>query len=611
MKNFVKHILAIAICAAALLSSCIKEQPYELKIAQLEVAVTRADASSSQEQGDGIGNAMFWVFKCSDLNADGAPTAVPNEYAASWRVMHTVNQSQSMTVHMELPLCDTDHQDYILVAILNTDAFGNTIKLDQYTKFADLQQALFDASNAEFWNEYPVDEEGNRAPWKMPISNWKTFTVTNDNTHPSKCYKLNLPVYRAVAKTQLFVKPKSNNFTVTVTDATVHSVGMPIKGAILTANTASNLDNNTINSVAVKSQQGNAGENVTSPVIYPDTFPYGTSAGTRQLYNTVTTDGNNDFADVAVSSTTDTWAGSTFIYENAKVLSNTEDYKTVPTGNQGYYMQISYQVSGDTTPHTRYVALPAVVRNHDYQVKATVDAGGKLTFWIEVNQWNVEEEEINYQDIATLSENGHIMWLGSTLKDAPTGITLDITHKDSYKPLPNGETINDLGQVTATATILGAERAGVINLTAAQNASATFKFELDTPVGGTWIAELRTIGNGDTGDIVFGSVNGTNLWTTGADNTPVFNTDAAAEGGPLVTATPTYIEGNIDNQSNVITIKNLVYNSASKSDPVNIVELHIYAKAYWGTVLRSYRVDGIVGSGVTYQFYTLWQPQGV
>ena len=47
MKNFVKHTLAIAICAVALLSSCIKEQPYELKIAQLEVAVTRADASTS------------------------------------------------------------------------------------------------------------------------------------------------------------------------------------------------------------------------------------------------------------------------------------------------------------------------------------------------------------------------------------------------------------------------------------------------------------------------------------------------------------------------------------------------------------------------------------
>ena len=564
MKNFVKHILAIAICAAALLSSCIKEQPYELKIAQLEVAVTRADASSSQEQGDGIGNAMFWVFKCSDLNADGAPTAVPNEYAASWRVMHTVNQSQSMTVHMELPLCDTDHQDYILVAILNTDAFGNTIKLDQYTKFADLQQALFDASNAEFWNEYPVDEEGNRAPWKMPISNWKTFTVTNDNTHPSKCYKLNLPVYRAVAKTQLFVKPKSNNFTVTVTDATVHSVGMPIKGAILTANTASNLDNNTINSVAVKSQQGNAGENVTSPVIYPDTFPYGTSAGTRQLYNTVTTDGNNDFADVAVSSTTDTWAGSTFIYENAKVLSNTEDYKTVPTGNQGYYMQISYQVSGDTTPHTRYVALPAVVRNHDYQVKATVDAGGKLTFTVIVNEWSVEDRvDLDYQNTVTVSENDRLVW-EKVIEDADGDGTADTI-------VENGK-VND----------------GVLYFPSTTGQEAVCHFSLKSPVDGEWQAELVHV-SGETGHFVFSDATIKVKDETGTESEL---SGITGEGTSL-------LRGPISNGVITLKIQTARSNAAASGgmagrEPCR-VRLEITAKKKWGGAERTYRVYDLTG----------------
>lgn len=549
MKNFVKHTLAIAICAAALLSSCIKEQPYELKIAQLEVAVTRADASSSQEQGDGIGNAMFWVFKCNDLNADGSPSGVDTGLAASWRVMHTVNQSQSMTVHMELPLCDTDHQDYILVAILNTDAFGDTIKLDQNTKFAELQQALFDASNADFWNEYPVDEAGNRAPWKMPISNWKTFTVSNSNTHPSNCYKLNLPVYRAVAKAQLFVKPLSNNFTVTVTDAKIHSAGMPTKGAVLTANTTNRLENNTINGVAVYSQQGNADESVLSPAVYP-TFPYGTSAGTRQLYNTVA-DSVNEFADITAPSTDYTWAGSTFVYENAQALTDTQDYKTAPTGNNGYYMEISYQVSGDSQTYTRYVALPAVVRNHDYQVKATVNAGGEMIFNIEVNEWLVEEQVLNYQDIATVTTDGHIKW--------------------SNLPSVAGQNIiNASGQVES----------GVINLTAAGRRTATFTFTLATPVTGRWIAELRTV-KGDAGDIVF------------------------ADGS-------TVMEGDIDNIANEITIKNLSDNLAQSGGVENRVTLHIYAKAYWGDVLRSYRVDGIIGTlpaGVTvFTDYTIVQP---
>lgn len=553
MKNFVKHTLAIAICAAALLSSCIKEQPYELKIAQLEVAVTRADASStSQEQGDGIGNAMFWVFKCSDLDANGAPTAVLDEYAASWRVMHTVNTSTSMTAHMELPLCDTDHQDYILVAILNTDAFGNTIKLDRYTKFADLQQALFDASNAEFWNEYPVDEEGNRAPWKMPISNWKTFTVSNSNTHPDNCYKLDLPVYRAVAKAQLFVQPMSDNFSVTVTDAKIHSAGMPTSGAILTENTTNGLENNTINGAAVKSQQGNAGENVTSPDVYP-AFPYGTSAGTRQLYNAVTADSVNDFADVAVNTTTYTWAGSTFIYENAEVLTNTTDYKQIPTGNNGYYMEISYQVSGDTQTYTRYVALPAVVRNHDYQVKATVDAGGEMTLTILVNEWTEDEDQvIDYQNSVTVETSDMLDWTSYT--------------SFSY-------TTDDVPVVD-----------GNIDFEGLNNGAAQCTFRLRTPVGGRWYAELVTI-SGDPDHFIFEKAEVTHT-VEGASQTTTINGSNS-----------TVISGEISDGEIKLYIKTAKGNSATQNSATEdaVVELQISAKKTWGGRDRTYKVYGLTG----------------
>lgn len=579
MKNFVKHTLAIAICAAAILSSCIKEQPYELKIAQLEVAVTRADASSSQEQGDGIGNAMFWVFKCNDLNPDGSPSDVDTGLAASWRVMHTVNQSQSMTVHMELPLCDTDHQDYILVAILNTDAFGNTIKLDQYTKFADLQKALFDASSAEFWDEYPVDEVGNRTPWKMPISNWKTFTVSNSNTHPDKCYELELPVYRAVAKTQLFVKPKSNNFTVTVTDAKIHSAGMPTNGAILTANSTNGLDNNIINSVAVKSQQGNAGENVTSPAIYPDTFPYGTSAGSRQLYNAIVNSANA-FAQVTVNTTTDTWAGSTFIYENAQVLSNTEDYKTVPTGNKGYYMEITYQVSGDTTTHTRYVALPAVVRNHDYQIKATVDAGGEMTLKLLVNEWEESELNLDYQNTVTVTDAGQMRW----------------TELPDEDQIPEGGfTKDDNGNVIGNSVA-----GGVINMTYAKDNYATCTFALNTPVGGTWHAELITL-SGQPGAIQIVSANSgvADQYVDAADKTSI-DASGTSAWGPI---SPSDADGTTHTGIVTLRFKTTLNNTTTTN---NIVELRITAEGYWGGKKRTYQVNGLTGlDGIS--FYKLDQ----
>lgn len=565
MKNFVKHTLAIAICAAALLSSCIKEQPYELKIAQLEVAVTRADASStSQEQGDGIGNAMFWVFKCSDLDANGAPTAVLDEYAASWRVMHTVNTSTSMTAHMELPLCDTDHQDYILVAILNTDAFGNTIKLDQYTKFADLQQALFDASNAEFWKKYPVDEEGNRTPWKMPISNWKTFTVSNSNTHPDNCYKLELPVYRAVAKAQLFVQPMNDNFSVTVTDAKIHSAGMPAQGAILTAKTANGLENNTINGAAVKSQQGNAGENVTSPDVYP-AFPYGTSAGTRQLYNAVTADSANDFADVVANTTTYTWAGSTFIYENAQVLTNTTDYKTVPTGNNGYYMEISYQVSGDTQTYTRYVALPAVVRNHDYQVKATVDAGGELTFTVIVNEWVVEERvDLDYQNTVTVSENDRLVW---------------------DKVIADADGDGDDDTVVETN---GSVKSGVLYFPSTTGQEAVCHFSLKSPVDGEWQAELVHV-SGETGHFVFSDAT---IKVKDENGTESELSGITGEGTSL-------LRGPISNGVITLKIQTAKSNAAASGgmagrEPCS-VRLEITAKKKWGGAERTYRVYDLTG----------------
>ncbi|MBO5696870.1 MAG: hypothetical protein J6R90_00560 [Alistipes sp.] len=553
MKNFVKHIFAFAICAAALLSSCIKEQPYELNIAQLEVAVTRADASDSEKQGDGIGNAKFWVFECGELDSNGKPTSV-SDNAISWRFEDNLNLVGKVErVHMELPLCDEDYQNYILVAVLNTEAFGSTITLDKNTTFSELQQALFDASSAEFWKRYPSDGDTVAAPdpWKMPISNWKTFTVTNDNTHPSNCYELNLPVYRAVAKSQLFVKPASDNFTVTVNSASICSSAMPTNGAILTSNVKSGLTNNTIKSGVVYSQEGNAGDDVSVPDVVPN-ITYTAGAAAKPLHNDYGENSALAFSPITASATDYTWVGSTFIYENEEALpKDTEKYDAEPTGNAGYYMQISYTVSEDDAVYTKYVALPAVVRNHDYQVKATVNAGGEMIFNIVVNEWLVEEQVLNYQDIATVTTDGHIKW--------------------SNLPSVAGQNIiNASGQVES----------GVINLTAASGRTATFTFTLATPVTGRWIAELRTV-KGDAGDIVF------------------------ADGS-------TVMEGDIDNIANVITIKNLSDNLAQSGGVENRVTLHIYAKAYWGDVLRSYRVDGIIGTlpaGVTvFTDYTIVQP---
>lgn len=563
MKNFVKYLLTIAICAAALLSSCIKEQPYELNIAQLEVAVTRADASDSVKQGDGISNAKFWVFECGELDSNGKPASV-SDSAISWRFEDNLKLIGKVEhVHMELPLCDEDYQNYILVAVLNTDAFGSTIDLNKDTTFTELQEALFDASNADFWKRYPYDGDTDTDPdpWKMPISNWKTFTVTNDNTHPSNCYKLILPVYRAVAKSQLFVKPTSNNFTVTVTDARICSSAMPQNGAILTSNVKSGLKNNTINVAdvvyVVYSQQGNAGDDVEVPAVVPD-ITYQSGADAKPLYNTYGENSALEFSPITASitaSVTDyTWAGSTFIYENEAALqNNTTEYKTVPTGNNGYYMQISYQVSGDTQTYTRYVALPAVVRNHDYQVKATVDAGGKMTLTIHVNEWTEDEDQvIDYQNSVTVETGDMLKWTSYT----------------SYSNTTNVVPVVD----------------GNINFEGLNNGAAQCTFRLRTPIGGRWYAELVTI-SGDPDHFIFEKAEVTHT-VDGASQTTTINGSNS-----------TVISGDISDGLITLYIKTAKGNSATQNNATEdaVVELQISAKKTWGGRERTYKVYGLTG----------------
>ena len=89
MKNFVKHILAIAICAAALLSSCIKEENFKRDTVQLNVTLTRSSADSTQpgtgiEQGDKIEDVTLWAFSYTEVN-NGFPVIADNAEAVGYR----------------------------------------------------------------------------------------------------------------------------------------------------------------------------------------------------------------------------------------------------------------------------------------------------------------------------------------------------------------------------------------------------------------------------------------------------------------------------------------------------------------------------------------------
>lgn len=392
MKKF-GQILTVAICLTVALVGCIKEESYKVEKALLTVDLTRG-ATGSQQQGDRIEDVMIWAFRCKLDDTTGEPKEVQAGSATGWRYQQNLNTYQNISLHVELPIC-AGEQDYIVIAVLNTKAFGAMSKtLGSNTTYNDLASTVFDAKGAAFWQTYP-DDSG-KTPELMPISNWKTMTIKSTNTHPNNCYKLTMPVYRAVAKAQLYMNTSSDKFTVTVTDAKVISKNAPVNGGVFTGNTKTVDGSN-----GEKSMQGNSDESAKLP------NPLGTlkyDAVSKQMWNTATNAWSAVVVD-AVAKNGDvndpyTWVGSTFLYENGAAL-DIDGYDTKPTGgadNGGYYMQVTYNVtvSGKTESHTKYVPLPATVRNHDYTVKATVEqaVNGHLVINYVVTEWETKTIDV-------------------------------------------------------------------------------------------------------------------------------------------------------------------------------------------------------------------------
>ena len=487
------YLLLTAICLTAL-TGCIKEEPYTLETATLEVNLTRAEGDTtesegSKEQGDGIKDVMVWAFQC---NADGV-VEDEQQTAVGWRTEYNVDTYQSVSVHVPLPVCN-DQQWYMLVAVLNTSEFGTTF--NSSTTYNQLKTMTFDASSRTFWKSYPNDSA--LTPEDMPVSNWAKFLLKSTNTHHQNlCYKLDLPVYRAVAKTQLFVSKTSNDYALEITEAWVHAGSAPTKGFVLSATAETRTGAN-----SEAAQIGNPEQSAIPTwygAYYTDEGPTNMGPFSKSLKNTTTpaaTEGGQptySFTAVSLPKPTevvpnpayeDVWAGSLFLYENAKDgrVANyaNYNYKANPTEVEGYnnhyYMQINYKIDGK--PYTGYVPLPAAVRNHDYQVHATVDAGGKMTLELNVIEWEpATKQDVDFEDEVSLAGNG-IIW-------------------------------ND-----GDATISG----NSITFGSNPDQTQSCTFTINTPVGGKWYAELT---DGDVDAFAFESTGTTLASGEITPNTPV------------------------------------------------------------------------------------------
>ena len=477
------YIFLTAICLVAL-TGCIKEEAYELEQVSLQVSLdTRA--TTSKQQGDKIEDVMLWAFKCT-LDANSHLPVDVDATASGWRYVANVNTYQELAnIHVPLDVCAKEDepatQSYVLFAVINTKAFNPNFNLGRNTNYETLTKSVF-TKNGAFWNTYPETS----TPEVMPVSNWATFTVntrdeknedgdiTSANTHNRKCYQLTLPVYRAVAKAQLSMRKTSDNFALKVwgakivSSASTTNSAAPTNGAMFTKQDYGTSQHTSKETEIAENPATGATAfgypNQTDGLNWWVTPTYGNNKQEIGLYNTT----NEETKEISFTDKTITeydngkyqWVASTFLLENDKVAVVNSNYSEVTTDNGGYYMAITYQVDSNEEV-TNYVAMPKVVRSHDYQVNATVDAGGKLNLDLKVNDWTNAEKipDVNYEDNVTIK--GGLTWSGDGTNDS---------EHSAYTFGPN------------------------------EGQTATCSFTLETPKGGTWYAELA---EGDINDFAF------------------------------------------------------------------------------------------------------------
>lgn len=461
----VNYIITLAACLAALLTSCIKEENYEVSTAYLDVSLNTRGATSSQSQGDGITDVMLWAFKCSVDPETGIPTVSQSDQTASaWRTITGISTYESLEdIHLYLPLCDAEPQNYVLIAVLNQGSFGKILDrtkdkvadangnmqyqelvLGKDTQYNQLINASFDATTWTGWNNYVYGDANtqDKTPTHMPVSHWKVVQMTNAYKHDTNCKHETLDVFRAVAKAQLFMIKESDTFDLEVTEAKLTHPELPKEGILLSKLKAEALQ-----------REYSSGTDQPAPAWFGNNPEIDEWVDVRALMNTkgYIDEGDNkvivtSVKDASATSQQYQFVGSTFMYEAPGKCAQEDDVYDIVSGN-GYFLEVTYTVNGGS-PQTRRVAIPCeVLRNHDYQIKATVKNDGGVAVQYTVADW----------------------------EDVPWDLEFDAAQNSELLPFPSKGSKPATNQFAAVSYTQGTE-----------DGAAEFFFQMEGPDGITW-----------------------------------------------------------------------------------------------------------------------------
>lgn len=385
--------------------------------------LTRAGTTSDQ-QGDQIQDIMIWAF---DLN-DGMNCVGWRQYTPPTTTYTT------LSLHVPAKTCGDQGGQYRLVALLNrntfTDADGNVIPLGRNTTYNDLISGKF--VSAAVMNA-AIEEKKPGTPAIMPISHWMDVDVVKTNTHDAPANAsdwshlwVNMPVYRTVAKSQFLMAKKGAdaNFDLKVVSLKLINNAMPTDGMILSSveNVTSATQPAWFNSQTPTIPSENAAVTYTLVDATTEETANKAIAVSKSLENHPTPENGGTVTQDFLNANYTRYdlIGSHFIYETTGSCDYIDNAISAPTGN-GYYYEVIYEVDGNE--YTRYVGINSqIARNHDYQVRALVEAGGKLSLDLVVNEWKEDEVTYNYTEQVTVEGENQLKWTAKASESEANGV---------------------------------------------------------------------------------------------------------------------------------------------------------------------------------------------